>query len=496
VVAIERLLGSRESAEELPRLRMRAITIEDIAFVLFVGGLAWVPFWLGSNRPIPWGINAVLFSGLAALYELSLLLRGAARPVPLRNLWLSAVLFVLAVTWAFIQNVTWAPAAGQHPIWQLASEVLGHPVPGSISVDRDLTAIALLRLMTAASTFWLALQLCRDAVRARLLIWVVVGISAIYAAIGLFALGFMPGGTLFPELTPSQFVTSTFVNKNHYATFAGIGLIAAIAAILRLYRRAFAQSGRMLRLKVATLIGTTGSKGALPLALVVVIVAALLLSGSRGGIISTGLGLLVLVILNLRRTKRSSRNEAVLAIFATVVVGAAFVEFGDVFVGRLEAQGVYEEGRLSVGIVTMRSILNSPLLGFGYGTFLAAFPMFRDDSVNIWNFWDKAHNTYLEVFQGLGLVFGAMLIASVILLVWDCMRGARTRQRDATVPTIAASVSVLVGVNALVDFSLQLQAVTLTYMALLGAGVAQARDVPFLHHDQSTQRSSIPDYSR
>ena len=33
---------------------------------------------------------------------------------------------------------------------------------GSISVDRDLTSIALLRLLTAASTFWLALQLSRD----------------------------------------------------------------------------------------------------------------------------------------------------------------------------------------------------------------------------------------------------------------------------------------------------------------------------------------------
>jgi O-antigen ligase len=476
VVAIERLRGSRESAEELSRSQIRAITIEDLAFVLFVGGLAWAPFWFGSNRPIPWGINALLFSGLAALYELSLLLRRAAHPVPLRNVWLPAVLFVLSVTWALFQSVTWAPVAWHHPIWQLTAEVLGHPVQGSISIDRDLTAIALLRLMTAASTFWLALQLCCDAGRARLLIWAIASISAAYAVAGLIALGFMPDGILFSELPRSNFLTSTFVNKNHYATFAGIGLIAAIAAILRLYRRALAESGRFFRLKVATLINTTGNKGALPLALVLVIVAALLLSGSRGGTISAGLGLFVLIALNFRRTKRSSRSEVLLAIFATVVVGVAFLGFGDLFVGRLEAQGVYEEGRLLVGIVTMRSILNSPLLGFGYGTFLAAFPMFRDDSVNIWNFWDKAHNTYLEVFQGLGLLFGATLIASVVLLAWECMKGARTRQRDATIPAVAASVSFLVGVNALFDFSLQIQAVTLTYMAVLGAGVAQARD--------------------
>ena len=131
---------------------------------------------------------------------------------------------------------------------------------GSISVDRDLTAIALLRLLTAASTFWLALQLSRDATRARLLIWSVVAISACYAAVGLFALGFLPNGRVFAEFGAIKFVTSTFVNQNNYVTFAGIGLIAAVAAILRLYRRAFAQTGDLLRLKIATMIGRRGAK--------------------------------------------------------------------------------------------------------------------------------------------------------------------------------------------------------------------------------------------
>jgi O-antigen ligase len=121
--------------------------------------------------------------------------------------------------------------------------------------------------------------------------------------------------------------------------------------------------------------------------------------------------------------------------------------------------------------------------------------MFRDDSMSIWSFWDRAHNTYLEVFQGLGLVFGAMLIASVVLLVWECIKGARTRQRDATIAAVAASVSFLVGVHALVDFSLQIQAVTLTYMAVLGAGVAQARDDAQLQHS-SLHYSRASDYSR
>jgi hypothetical protein len=475
MVATETFKVTRSEAANLPRSRAFGITTEGIFLALFVCGLAWVPYWIGSNRPIAWGINAVVFPGLAALYELSLLLRGVPHPVPIRRVGASAVLFALAAGWVVVQNVTWTPSGWQHPIWQIASDALGQHVAGSISIDRDLTALALLRLMTAGSTFWLALQLSRDARRARLLIWSVVGISAVYAAVGLYALGFMPNGRVFPEFGPSKFVSSTFVNQNHYVTFAGMGFIAAVAALLRLYRQEFGRSGSLLRLKVATLISTTGSKAALPLAFACVILTALLLTGNRGGIISTAFGLFVLCILNMRR-EGSSRNEGLLVVFAALLAGSAFIGFGDMFVGRVTTQGLYDASRVWVQGLTIDSILSAPLLGFGYGTFAVAFPMFRDDGMSIVGFWDKAHNTYLEIFQGLGLLFGGMLIACVVLLVWDCLRGARTRKHGATIPALAASVSFLVGLHALVDFSLQIQAVTLTYMAILGAGVAQASD--------------------
>ena len=49
-----------------------------------------------------------------------------------------------------------------------------------------------------------------------------------------------------------------------------------------------------------------------------------------------------------------------------------------------------------------------------------------------------------------------------------------TRQENVTVPRVAVAAAFLVGVHALVDFSLQIQAVALTFMAVLGAGVAQS----------------------
>src|SRR6476660_2614952 len=120
------------------RSRAVAINPEWVFLGFLVAALAWVPFWFGSDRLIAWGVNGVIFPGLAALYELSLLLRGVQHPVAMQRIRVSAALFGVAVVWVLLQNVTWMPGVWQHPIWQLASEALGRPVPGSISVDRSL----------------------------------------------------------------------------------------------------------------------------------------------------------------------------------------------------------------------------------------------------------------------------------------------------------------------------------------------------------------------
>ena len=157
-----------------------------------------------------------------------------------------------------------------------------------------------------------------------------------------------------------------------------------------------------------------------------------------------------------------------------LLVGAIFLFFGDLVLGKISQVGFRDQGRLGLYVITMRSILAAPWLGYGYGTFADVFPMFRDQSVTTYGQWTTAHDTYLEVFQGLGLIFGPMLVASVAVLVWRCLKGTVARQVNETLPCVAAAVSFLLGAHALVDFTLQLQAIAITFMALLGAGVAQA----------------------
>jgi O-antigen ligase len=324
--------------------------------------------------------------------------------------------------------------------------------------------------------FWVALQLCRDAARANILLWSVAALGCAYAAYGLFAFAVTPGQVLWFKNPYSRgFVTSTFINPNSFVAYAGIGFIAICGLILRLYRHEFAAVGGSIRFRIATFIEVTGQKGAALLGGAAVILVALLLTGSRGGIVAMGSALLVLGVLALRVRKRQSvEQHLAIIILGAVLVAAAFLVFGDLVVGKITRQGFGDESRMAVYIITLRSILGAPILGYGYGTFADVFPMFRDQSVSTWGSWQMAHNTYLEVFQGLGLLFGSMLVASVVLLVLRCVKGAMTRQANETMPCVAASVAFFLSVHALVDFSLQMQAIAITFMAVLGAGVAQS----------------------
>src|SRR5215475_11047567 len=420
--------ASKAGVSRTRRFSAESAIVERVLLWALIAGLAWCPFWFGGNALLAWGINAVLFPGLVVVYELSLLIRGQRHPVAIKRIKAPAALFAAVVLWILIQNATWTSEWLHHPIWQMTADALNKPIAGSISVDRELTNQALLRLLTAASVFWIALQLCRDSSRANLMLWSIAAIVCAYATYGIVAYGMTPGLVLWVE---SQFhyrvVTSTFINPNSFAAYAGIGLIAICGLILRLYRHEFEEVGGSIRFRAATFIEVTGQKAVTLLGGSFVILVALLLTGSRGGIASTALGLFVsgVLALGLRKQQSAEQREAIIAIGA-VLVAITFLVFGDAVLGKIAQASLRDDSRMSAYIITLRSILAAPLLGYGYGTFADVFPMFRDQSVSTLTKWPRAHNTYLEIFQGLGLLFGAMLLASVAVVVLRCVKGATT----------------------------------------------------------------------
>ena len=91
---------------------------------------------------------------------------------------------------------------------------------------------------------------------------------------------------------------------------------------------------------------------------------------------------------------------------------------------------------------------------------------------------DKAHNTYIEHLVELGIPATAALYLGPVLLFGYCVRGLFARQRNQVFGLAAAGATVLVALHSLVDFSLQIPAVAVTFAAVLAIGVAQSAPSP------------------
>jgi O-antigen ligase len=169
--------------------------------------------------------------------------------------------------------------------------------------------------------------------------------------------------------------------------------------------------------------------------------------------------------------KRVRARVAVLG--ALAVSGLAFYMTSEVLLKRIERTDITTEGRLVVYENVRHGISENPWLGFGYGTFADSFRLY--DRIEAPVHFDRAHNTWLENLFELGIPQAAMLFAAIGGLAMTCMRGVRRRHRDWAYPALGAAASVLAGVHALFDFSLQIPAIAILYACILGIGCAQAR---------------------
>jgi O-antigen ligase len=90
----------------------------------------------------------------------------------------------------------------------------------------------------------------------------------------------------------------------------------------------------------------------------------------------------------------------------------------------------------------------------------------------------QAHNTYLENALELGVPAAAVLVLAVASLGVLCAVGVVRRNRDTIYPCVGLAATALVGVHAMVDFTLQTPAVAATYFMVMGAACAQSWSRP------------------
>jgi len=429
------------------------------------------PLPLGSNRPLSWSVMAMLVGILLIVWSSTVIVKKDSHLVFIKGVWICVVLFAVAPLWAALQTSSALPESWHHPLWKESSKALGEQVTGSISLDAFKSSTALMRLLAYGGIFWISLQLCRSSRRARRMCLTLAGAGFVYASYGLIVyLGKFNAILWFEKWAYLNDLTSVFVNRNSFATYAGLTLICAIVIFMDdLIKEG--SIGFSKKHTIRVLLEKFSRRWWIYLILIFTVTTALLLSHSRGGLISAITGIVIFFLfLAGAQSRERWKVSIVLIIFA--IMGAVFSISGQGTVNRMYSVLSDAKIRQNFNEQSLQAITAEPWLGYGYGTYGNVAPMFRDDMFH--PFVLAAHNTYLENIMELGAPAAVALFLSIGGLGLICLRGVFTRRRDVIYPCAGLAATALISVHSLVDFSLQIPAVAITYSAIMGFACAQS----------------------
>ncbi|WP_027133866.1 O-antigen ligase family protein [Geminicoccus roseus] len=431
--------------------------------------LAAAPWPLGSVIPMAALTFTVLCTATAAL-AMFLPSLPERRPFTAPVL-IAGVLVLAVVAWMVIQVVPDMGVPFAHPGWTYAPDGEG---VGSISIDPDAGVYQVIRFSGYAAMFVAVLVAATDRKLADLIYTAMMVIVTAYALYGLIAwiLDFETVAGFGPVAYEGD-VTSTFVNRNSWATFANLGLVLILARLAEDFENG---PGSSLRARVVEMFQTITPALLLKLMAFFIVATASILSHSRGGFLSAVVALPLMLIIVLAAVRPRASFIAV-SVLAVAVAGLWIVAAsGEGVLARLEKLDmqfdVTAAGRLAAWTISMELIGDRPWLGHGLGSFQAVFQTSVDERFTL--IYDLAHNTYIEHMLEIGVPATLLLYGAVAILFGVCVRGVFRRRRDRVFALAAVGGTLLVGLHALVDFSIQMPAIAMFYTAMLAIGCAQA----------------------
>ena len=257
--------------------------------------------------------------------------------------------------------------------------------------------------------------------------------------------------------------TGTFVNKNHFACFLAMSAACGLALILRNSRR----RPRATRPGLAAFLGSEGSRNLILGLLLVVVMAGLLASFSRAGIV-LGLAALLLTLLLAGRSPALRTRVTVAALILAVAAVPLFRIGPDRLIERYAGskQSLVEPGgRGQVWLDSLRMTAVYPVSGTGFGTFSAAYPLHRSPEVRL--FYAHAHNDLIQVLVEGGVLGMIPLLLLLIPLARSLLLGLAGTKGTIAVGIAAAVVAVML--HGLIDFNFHIPANAATAAILAGA---------------------------
>jgi O-antigen ligase len=358
------------------------------------------------------------------------------------------------------------------PLRAMAPETAGLPVSASsaLSLDPHATRLFIVQVTALLIYFGATMIFTDTPERLRLLVRTIMIFGFLLAIFGLTQ-SFATGGARvywFRELTQST-AFGPFINRHHFAGYMELTIALPLGL---LFSGAVERDRRALYAFAAALMGV-----------------GLILTNSRGGLISLGAEIIFLAIVAGVGSKRSRhrspgasaraammRAGLAFALVAVLISGALYLGGSDAFSRLLGTPTAADPttGRAHFWNVTLDIIKAHPWVGTGLGAFGVVYT--RYDSHNGLFRLEQAHNDYLQILSDGGIVGAALGLVFVVILF---RKGFARRETDdrfrrgVTTGALAGCFAVLV--HSFFDFTLHTTANALLFLIMAAIATQDTR---------------------
>ena len=463
------------------RFERREFPFDAVFFWAWAAILVWAPIPLGSNRPWAWSLLEVSASGLAALWlccyafgkvELTETFRRAKWFFALLGLWLTyQAFFIVPLPPAWIAVIS-PESAAMHRL----TDGIGQASWKTLSIDPHISTVSWFKSLLYVISFALTLLVVTNRDRARQFAYVLVGFALAMSVYGLLLhLAEIPQvwfGTLIPHASQAS---ATFPNRNHFAGFLEMTLAIGIGLLMAGLRDTKSQTWKQFLKHLLEWIFS--QKMRLRLILCVMVIA-LVATHSRMGNTAFFASMIVAGVIGIALSRHATRGTVVLLVSLIAIdmfiVGSWFGV--EKLARRLDQTTMLQQTNETTESVERRAeaatygisiIKDYPLVGSGPGSWYIAFPRYRGGDLA--NFFDYAHNDYVQLVAENGVVGAAML---GVIVLWSLVVAlfAQYRRRDSLMRGL--SFASIMGVTAIlihssVDFNLQIPSNAMLFMVML-----------------------------
>jgi O-antigen ligase/tetratricopeptide (TPR) repeat protein len=309
------------------------------------------------------------------------------------------------------------------------------------------------------------------------LAWLATANGVLLTLLGLSQLASSAPHMVYWSIPTQGQVFGPFICRNHFAFY--VNLCLGLSGGLLLGTSSFGQGPRRGRMSWRDFF--RDPRVLWLVCALVFMLAGLLASLSRGGVLGLTVGSFFGLVLLMLRSGGVTRWGAGILVFGLTALLLAWLGY-DRISRRWESlwqDNLHGEARATVWARTFPLIARYPLWGTGLGTFGLIEPSTRQPGDPHDIFHDHAHNDYLELWIEGGL--SQLLLAGLVFFL-VLRQGTRAFFRHGTTATGCLALGGVVGctaviVHSFVDFGLHVPAVTLL-LTVVAALLANLADPP------------------